>query len=136
MSNTPIVPTLNSAVGIISEPQEIVAYLIQMFVTNPGGVVTYMDAQMVSMRELSYAYGNVPATMAGASREQLEAAVRRIYPGQGISVEVTPRDINGYLYALSIDVSVQFNDARRPIIVSGLVSVTEDNQFIINFKAS
>lgn len=135
MSNmTPIIPTLHAVVGVISNPQEVIAYLVRHFVTNPGGTSSTVEEETLSIQKLASYYGNDKNTMAGAAQEQLSTAISRFYPGQGINVDVVPTDIDGYRYGLTIDIGVTFNDERKPILVSGIIKITNENEFIINFQ--
>lgn len=132
----PTILTLHSAVGKLTDPEDIVTYLIRHFVTNPGKNLTVLDNESLSMRELAYAYGNTPSQMAGASQEQIQSALVRYFPGQAISVEVYVSDPEQYLYTLTVEVSVVFQDGRVPVIQSGKIIVTKDNEFKINFNPS
>jgi len=132
----PTILTLHASVGKITDPEDIVAYLIRHFVTNPGKNTTVLDEECLSMRTLSYSYGHTPAQMAGASQEQIQSALKRYFPGQNITVEVYVSDPEQYLYTLTIEVMIVFIDGRSPVIQSGKIIVTKDNEFKINFNPS
>ena len=118
------IPTLHSGpVSVISNPADIVAYLIRHSLKNPGFTSSFIENDLISFRKLEAEYTD-KLNLIAIYQQQLQSVILRNLPTEALNVNVDWEDVDGFNYKLSIDVSDQ---TGTTILVSGKVVITKDN---------
>jgi len=125
-----VIPTLHpSSSELLTDKQDIIAYIVRWSLTNPGHTSSFVEDELVSFRKLEAEYGSDKEALAKRFTSKLNGVINNYYPDQKMSVEVTATDIDDIKYKLSI--SVTDSDGSY-ILDRGIVEVT-NNSLILKF---
>jgi hypothetical protein len=111
MATIPIIPTLDTQ-GILSDPRDIMAYILHYYTTAPKSVSDSTPASMISLLDDISTYQSNANALANAATRSLQAAFANFYPassGNSASVTVETSDNGDDTYNLIIQVSVRVN---------------------------
>lgn len=124
---TPFIPTLTqTSQPVLTDPTDVIAYLIRFFLTNPGRVSDFFDKQQLSFREVLATHTS-PAQVANACEQVLTEAIDRHYPNTyGTTVTAHPMDEGHTRWRLQIAVRTA---AGEPALQ--LTATDEDGTFHI-----
>lgn len=132
----PCIMTLDPVAGIITDREDIAAYIIRQMFGNPGNTSDVYGDILVSFNELSSRYNDNLAELSNAIQNKLENIIRTYFPTDSISVQcsiVNEKDRN---YNLSIRTLIKDNfGTNQPLLTDAKVKV-QDGGFTINFKGA
>lgn len=123
----PVLPSLsNTSAPILSKIEDIAAYLIGWYFTNPGRTSSFIDDELISFRKLNSQYGNNPDQMVSMTEQMFSRALRRYDPDVSCTCTYTKQnkfDEDGILqgtYGIEIEIHDQKNN---PVIPRCKISV-------------
>ena len=134
---TPIIPTLHSNVGILTEKSDIVAYVIRHILAQAKKTSVHLDNYKVSFRKLEAEYGANTEELRTALSRHLDKVLYRYFPDGSVRVVVTssPTTTDG-VYTLEIKANSYTKDTPGGslILTDANVSIKDGNVFNIAFK--
>jgi len=135
MSNEPIIPSLHNSIGFITDKHERAAYLVRHFIMNPGGTSDFFEGHKLSLRMLAANYGDSPDTLCRMSEQQLQDCMKRNFPNDNTTVEVTSYNTENYKYGIKINVAVIDTQTGKPVplVLSENINITDDLRIQTNF---
>lgn len=135
--STPIIPTLHSNVGILTEKSDIVAYVIRHILAQAKKTSVHLDNFKVSFRKLEAEYGANTEELREALSRHLDAVLYRYFPDGSVRVVVgsSATDVDG-VYTLEIKATSYTTESPGGslILTDADVSIKDGNVFNIAFK--
>ena len=102
---TPIIPTLDRASNrVLSDPADVIAYLVKFFFTNPGNISEPFANLQVSFRKLNATFGSNAKQMVDQTTIQLQTVINRYYPDGRFLVNVTALNETTPNYTLRVGI--------------------------------
>lgn len=133
----PIVPTLHSNVGILTEKADIVAYVIRHVLAQAKKTSVHLDEFKVSFRKLEAQYGANTEELKEALSRHLDRVLYRYFPDGSVRVSVSSSvtDTEG-VYTLEIKANSYTRDTPGGslILTDANVSIKDGNVFNIAFR--
>lgn len=144
MSNLiPIVPTLQSGIGILTNIEETVSYLIRHVLANPGKAHQVTEEEMRSIRQIAMTYDKEPERLCGALEEALKSRLRylSVTPGNDIQITCTAqyRQEDPAVYDIKLRVSGSYineNGNSVPFNIGELFEINENKTLSLKLKGS
>lgn len=141
MAQKPAVLTLDPAVGIISEKENLVAYTIRQFFATPGGYSDLFKDAVISFRDIKAKCNTDLNATCEMVKEKLSDVLSRLLPTEHLLVSVItePYVENGktepvsdgrYTLVINIRTSTPY-DTYEPILTTARVSVV-NGVFTVN----
>lgn len=135
---TPILPTLNSTVSILTNMQEITATVMQYMMYNPGDISSTHEDELVSFRKLAAMYGDNRDQLCEMFRAGTLSILRRYFPDHEIIAEFTASDYedieNNPRYTITCDITYKDKDGNLLAgIEAGTFNVDSENRITLNF---
>lgn len=123
----PVIPSLsNTSAPILSKIEDIAAYLIGWYFTNPGRTSSFLDDDMISFRKLNSLHGNNPEQVVSATERMFNLALHRYDQNVGCTVTYEKKnkfDEDGILQG-TYGIVIEIHDAKgNPIIPRCKISV-------------
>ena len=127
-----IIPLMRvGTIDRITKIEDIVAYVIQFTLLNPGFVSSQFEHEMISFRVLEAKYGLDKQALATAYGHSLKVCLGNYIENEQLNVNVTAYDIDSLKYGLKIEVT----DANANAILSMADVTVVDNVLNIKFKS-
>lgn len=127
-----IIPLMRvGTIDRITKIEDIVAYVIQFTLLNPGFVSSQFEHEMISFRVLEAKYGLDKQALATAYGQSLKVCLGNYIENEQLNVNVTAYDIDSLKYGLKIEVT----DANANAILSMADVTVVDNALNIKFKS-
>ena len=105
MSETPIIPCLDTQ-SILSEPRDILAYVLRYYTTAPKSVSDTTPYAMISLADDVSRYQGNPSHLANAVNKALLTTYSRFFDPGAVSVDVSTEDNGDGSYNVTILLSV------------------------------
>lgn len=135
----PIIPTLHASAGILTDPSDIVAYVIRHVLAQAKKTSVHLDKFKVSFRKLEAEYGSNTEELRTALSRHLDNVLYRYFPNGSVRVTVTSSstDVDG-VYSLEIKASSysEKTPGGSLILTDAKVSIKDGNVFNIVFKGA
>lgn len=136
---TPIIPTLHSSAGILTDKSDIVAYVIRHVLAQAKKTSVHLDKFKVSFRKLEAEYGANTEELRVALSRHLDNILLRYFPNGSVRVTIdsSATDVNG-VYSLEIKATSYAGDipGGSLILTNAKVSIKDGNVFNIAFKGA
>ena len=133
----PIIPTLHSNVGILTEKSDIVAYVIRHVLAQSKKTSVHLDEYKVSFRKLEAEYGVNTEELREVLARHLDKVLYRYFSDGSVRVIVssTPTDKDG-VYTLEIKANsyTRSTPGGSLILTDANVSIKDGSVFNISFK--
>lgn len=136
---TPIIPTLHSSAGILTDKADIVAYVIRHVLAQAKKTSVHLDKYKVSFRKLEAEYGANTEELRVALSRHLDNILRRYFPGGSVRIDVSSSVTNtDGVYTLEIKATSYSEEtpAGSLILTNAKVSIKDGNVFNIAFKGA
>lgn len=132
----PYIPSLSSYSGFITKVADKAAYILRHFIYNPAGVSDFFEDGQLSLRMLAAKYQQSPVILASVAQTTLRNAYAKCIPEMNIDVDISYKDIDGSKYKLVFNITgspVNLNIEKKPLIMSGSMSIDDDYRISLTF---
>ena len=127
----PCILTLDPAVGIISNTQDMVAYIIRQFFGTPGRISDTYGTDIISFREIKSKYNTDIESIKTQVQSSLSSVMKRLFPTQNVEVECRLQLYSDVRYTLTINVYIESPyKVKKPVLTTANVYV-ENEEFKI-----
>lgn len=127
----PCILTLDPAVGIISNTQDMVAYIIRQFFGTPGRISDTYGTDIISFREIKSKYNTDIESIKTQVQSSLSSVMKRLFPTQNVEVECGLQLYSDVRYTLTINVYIESPyKVKKPVLTTANVYV-ENEEFKI-----
>lgn len=130
----PVIPTLhNQSAKILTNIEDIGAYVIRWFFANPGETATPFEDELISFRKFNALNGNSPDGLCDKIRSTLEAIMGRYTSDIACEcsfVESPKLDATGHMVG-NYEIEIRMNKQDgTPIIPSSNILIGDNNHTI------
>ena len=133
----PCIPTLHAGAGVITDPADIVAYVIRHILSQSGKTSMVYEDYRVSFRTLESEYGANTEELREILQRKIDTVLRRYFPNGDIRVEVLSKASDtGSTYNLEIKISLQNGDESQLILSDAFVTIQDGNVLTIKFSGA
>lgn len=133
----PCIPTLDPTAKIITNDQDIVAYIIRHIIAQPAGFTDVYTNTVVSFREIEANYGSNKATLCSILESRIQDVLQRYIPAARVSVTHTQPDNETSNYNIEIRVKTPDKDGNYNLILTDAkISIKPGNIFNIVFTGA
>lgn len=123
----PCILTLDPAVGIITNTQDMVAYVIRQFFGTPGRISDTYGKDIISFREIKSTYNTDTESIKTQTQVLLTAVMKRLFPTQNVAVECGLELYSDIRYTLTINVYIESPyKVKKPVLTTANVYVEND----------
>lgn len=134
----PCIPTLHKGYGILTDPSDIVAYLVRHIFAQSSKASIIYGTEIVSFRDIESRYnGNIDEMVSYLNSCLYDVLNRYFSPGtMGISVSATTPDASG---TYNLEISATKNPgstAEKLILTDAIVSIKNGSVLNIVFKGA
>lgn len=128
MKQNPCILTLDPSIGIITNRQDIVAYIVRQFFGTPGRISDTYLTEIISFREIKSKYSTELQSICVQSQDALETTIRRMIPSEKITVECSLDKVkNDNRYNMVIRIVIEdVSGLRKPVLTTANVEVVDD----------
>ena len=128
----PCILTLDPAAGIITNPQDIVAYIVRQFFGTPGRFSDIWKYELISFREIKSKFNGDINVICKQSEIALQKVLTTLLPTDNIEVECTLSHYEDIRYTLVINITtINKLGIKEPVLTTANVYV-ENDEFKIN----
>ena len=134
MKKTPCIMTLDPAIGIVTNVQDKVAYVIRQFFGTPGRFSDVWKNEIISFRDIKSKFNGDINVICRRCESELQKVISNLTPTDNIEVECTVDHYSDIRYTLVINVTA-YNKLgiKEPILTTANVYVEKD-EFKISLK--
>lgn len=130
---TPIVPTLEG-LGILSDPQDILAYVLRWYVTVPKSISDSTPDHIISIADSTSRYQNNPTRLVEAVRNDLMGVYTRYFGPGSSTIDISVNDHGNGTYDIIIQIAAIV--AGKSHTLGSNVTVGQDGAITLKFHPS
>lgn len=136
------IPVLSSAMGIVTDRQEITATLMRYILLNPGFISSTHEDEIVSFRVLAGKYGHDRDALCTALTDNISRVLRQYFPNDTVHALFTAEDYDTSepgdgRYGIKFDITyTTAAGVLVPGISNGQFTVTDDGVININYHGA
>jgi hypothetical protein len=131
VSTTPIniIPTLDTQ-SILTDPRDILAYVLRYYCTAPKSVSNSTYGQMISFADTASKYQSNVSNMVSHVTSDLKSVLQRFFKGNVLTVDIGADDNGNNTYDIVIQLAVTVNNvnyslgANVSVGSTGILNVT------------
>ena len=122
---TPVILSLNSAIGIVKDKRDIAAYIVRQYFSNPGKTSELFEEELISFNKTRVLYNNNLDRLVEDVESSLREVLKRYMPNDDISIEAKAVNIQDTSrYNIELRVYINDNGKKELILIEGRVYIS------------
>lgn len=122
---TPVLLSLDSAIGIVKDKRDIASYLIRQYFSNPGKTSELFEDNLISFNKTKVLFNNNLDRLVEDVQMSINEVLRRYFPHDDISVDAKAVNIvNTSKYNIELRVYLTDNNSKELFLIDSQIYIS------------